>query len=61
MKTKIKSYGDKVTDFYDKKIPNVDSNHISLAVISFGSVFQKDDNYYPQVSLKERKCTKKNN
>ena len=24
--TKIKSYGDEVTDFYDKEIPRVDSN-----------------------------------
>ena len=60
MKTKIKSYGDEVIDFCDKKIPNDDSNHTSLAVISFDSVFKKDDNYYPQVSLKECKCTKKN-
>ena len=34
MKTKIKSHGDGVTDFYDKKVPKVDSNH-TLAVISF--------------------------
>ena len=26
-KTKIKSHGDEVTDFYDKEIPRVDSNH----------------------------------
>ena len=27
LKTKIKSHGDEVTDFYDKKIPKVVSNH----------------------------------
>ena len=34
LKTKIKSYGDKVTDYY-KEIPKVDSNHTCLAVVSF--------------------------
>ena len=34
MRIKIKSHGDKVTDFYDKEIPKVDSNHACLAVIS---------------------------
>ena len=27
LKNKIKSYGDEVTDFYDKEIPKVKSNH----------------------------------
>ena len=27
LKTKIKSHCDEVTDFYDKKIPKVNSNH----------------------------------
>ena len=30
---KIKSHDDEVTDFYDKKIPMVDSNHTCLAWI----------------------------
>ena len=34
LKTKIKSYGDKVTDFYDKGIPQVSSKHTCLALIS---------------------------
>ena len=55
LKTKIKSHGDEVTDFYDKKIPKVDSNHTSLAVITLDSVLKKDDNYYPLVFLKECK------
>ena len=55
MKTKVKSHGDEVTDFYDKKLPKVDSNHTLLAVISFDSALKKDDNYYPQVFIKECK------
>ena len=53
MKTKIKSHGDEATDFYDKKFPKVDSNHTCLAVISLDSAVKKDDNYYPEVLLKE--------
>ena len=37
LETKIKFYVDEVTDFYDKEIPRVDSNHTCLAVISFDS------------------------
>ena len=53
MKTKTKSHGNEVTDFYDKKIPKVDSNHTCLAIISLDSAIKKDDSYYLQVSLKE--------
>ena len=52
LKTKIKSYGDEVTDFYGREIPKVDSNHTCLAVISLDSALNKDRNYYPQVFLK---------
>ena len=52
LKTKIKSHGDEVTDFYDKKNPKVDSNHTCLAIISLDSALKKDY-YYPQVFLKE--------
>ena len=34
LKTKIKCYGDKIIDFYDKEIPKVDSNLTCLSVIS---------------------------
>ena len=27
LKTKIKSHGNEVTDFYDKRFPQLDSNH----------------------------------
>ena len=55
MKTKIKSHGDEVTDFYDKKNAKVDSNNTCLAVISLDFALKKDENYYPQVFLKECK------
>ena len=53
MKTKIKSYGDDVTGFYNKKIPKLDSNHTCLAVSSLDSATKKDDNHYLEVFLKE--------
>ena len=34
LRTKVKSHGDEVTDFYDKEIAKVASNHACLAVIS---------------------------
>ena len=61
MKAKIKSHGDKVTDFYNKKIPKADSNRTCLAVISLDSVLNKrEKNYYPQMFLKEFKYIEKN-
>ena len=59
LKTKIKSYGDDVTDFYYKVNPKVDSNHTCLAVIALDSVLKRDDNYYLQEVLKECKCIEK--
>ena len=59
LKTKIKSHSNEVTDFYDKGIPKVDSNHTCLVVISLDSVLKKDDNYYSQVFLKECKYLEK--
>ena len=55
LKTKIKSHGDGITDFYDKNIPKPDSNHTCLAVIILDSAPEKGANYYPQVFLKECK------
>ena len=55
LKTKINSYVDEVKNFYDKKIPNVVSDHAYLPVISLDSALNKDGNYYPQVFLKECK------
>ena len=52
MKTII-SHGNEVTDFYDKEILKIDSNHTCLAVISLDSALNKDRNYYLQAFLKE--------
>ena len=60
MKIKTKSYGDEVTDFYDKEISKVDSNHTCLAATSLDSTLNKDGKYYLQVFLKECKYIKKN-
>ena len=46
IKIKIKSHDDEVTDFYDKKIPKVDSKHNCVVVISLDSARKKDENYY---------------
>ena len=37
----------------------MDFNHTCLAVISLDSALKKDENYYPQVSLKECKYIEK--
>ena len=50
-KTKMKSHGNEVTDFYDKKNSKVDSNHTCLAVISLDFALKKDDNYYLEVFI----------
>ena len=50
LRTKIKSHGDEVTDFYDKG-----SNNTRLAVINLDSALYKDGNYFLRVFLKECK------
>ena len=59
MKSKIKSHGDEVTDFYDKKIPKVDSNNTCLAVISLDSAVKENESYYTQDFLKQCKYIEK--
>ena len=59
MITKIKYYGDKITDLYDKEILKVDSNHTFLEIISLNSALNKNGSYYPQIFLKECKYNKK--
>ena len=46
LKTKIKSRDDGVTDFCDKGIPKLKSNHTCLAIISLDSALKKDEIYY---------------
>ena len=58
LKTKIKSYGDEDTDFYEKEIPKVGSSHTCLTVINLDSALNKNGNYYPQLldnTLKKQK------
>ena len=45
METKLKFYGDEVTEFYDKEIPKVYSGHSSLAGISLDLAIEIDKNY----------------
>ena len=59
LKTKINSHGDKVTDFYDKKIPKVYFSQNCLALISLGFALKKVDNYYLEVFFKKCKYTDK--
>ena len=40
-------------------IKRIDSSHTCLAVTNLDSALKKDDNYYPQVFLKECKYTEK--
>ena len=49
----------KLQIFYDKQIPKLNSNHTFLAVISLDFALKKDDNYHPQVILKDCKCIEK--
>ena len=59
LKTKIKSHDDKVTDFYDKNIPKLDSYHTCLALVILDSPHKKGDNYYLQKFLKQFKYIQK--
>lgn len=46
LKSKIKSYGDKATDFYGKEIPKVASIYNWLGVILINFIFKKAKYYY---------------
>ena len=59
LKTKIKSHCDEVTDFYGQKTPKLASTQTCLPVISLDSALKKEENYYPQVFLKDRYVEKK--
>ena len=55
MKTKISSYNDEATDLHSRKLPEEGSNYIFWLVILISSALKKDENYYPEVFLKEIK------
>ena len=54
LKTKIKSRGDEIEDFYDKEIPKID-----FAVITLNCAVKKMKIYYPQAFFKECKYIEK--
>ena len=49
----------KLQIFTTKKIHKLDSNYTCLAIISLDSALKIDENYYPQVFLKECKYIEK--
>ena len=61
LKTKIKSFGYEATDFYDKEIAKLSSNHPLLAVITIDSVLKINESYHPQAFLKKCKFIEKKN
>ena len=46
MKTKIKSHGEEVTDFYDKETLRVDSNRTCFAALSLDYDLRKSDFFF---------------
>ena len=59
LKTKIKSYGDKATNFPDKEMTKIGSSHTCLKVISIDSAFKKEKNYYHQLFKKNANTLKR--
>ena len=58
IKTKIKSYGDKVnTHFEGNKIPKENATYKCLSLIMLDSVIRVNKKYYPQTLLEECKHT----
>ena len=56
LKTKIKSYGDKVnTNFQNKKIPKENVSYKCLPLTMLDSVIRVSKKYYPQILLEECK------
>ena len=56
IKTKIKSYGDKVnTNFQGKKVPKENASYKCLSLIMLDSVIRVNKKYYPQTLLEECK------
>ena len=45
-KTKVKSYGGKITNFHDDKFPKEGSQYLCLLVILIDAVFGIGKNYY---------------
>ena len=61
IKTKIKSYGDKInTNFQGKKIPKEIPSYESLSLTMLDTVIKVNKKYYPQKLLEECKYIIKN-
>ena len=62
IKTKIKSYSDKVnTNFQGKKVPKENASYKCLSLILLGSFIGENKKYYPQTLLEECKYEVKKN
>ena len=59
LKAKIKSYSDEATDFHNNEYPKAGPNPTCLAVITIDTALKKEENFYPQVFLKECKYIEK--
>ena len=62
IKTKIKSYGDKInTNIQGKKIPKENTSYKSLSLIMLDSIIRVNKKHYPQTLLEEYKYEVKKN
>ena len=62
IKTKIKSYGDKVnTNFQGKKVPKEGASHKCLSLTMLDSVIRENKKYHPQTLLEEYEYDMKKN
>ena len=62
IKTKIKSYGDKIsTNFQSQKIPKGNASYKCLSLVMLDSVIRANKKYYPQTLLEECKHEIKKN
>ena len=62
IKTKIKSYGDKVnTNFQGKKVPKENASYKCLSLIMLDSAIKVNKKYHPQTLLEECKYEIKKN
>ena len=60
LKTKIKYHDTEVTDFCNKKIPKLDSNHTCLAIIRLDSALKKMIDIIRKVFLKQYRYIEEN-
>ena len=59
-KTKTNFNCDEATDLHSKKMPKAGSDYTCLVVINVDSALKKDETYYPQVFLKDRRFIERN-